>query len=75
MNVTVPAPLETFIQSQIEAGRFESINEVIAAGLALLQSQAEEDLAGIREGIEDYDQGRFSPLDVTFQRLEARYKA
>ncbi len=53
MTVTVPATLETFVQSQLESGAFSGPEEVIAAGLQLLRQQEETGRASVREKIDE----------------------
>lgn len=53
MTVTLPATLETFVQSQLENGAFSSTEDVIAAGLQLLRQQEETWRASAREKIDE----------------------
>lgn len=53
MVVTVPATLESFVQSQLQSGAFSSMEEVVEAGLELLRRQEETWKAAAREKIDE----------------------
>ena len=64
MNVSLTPELEQFIQTQIESGKFTSVDEVIAAGIKLLEEREciykgrfEELRKEIMIGIEQLDRG------------------
>jgi len=64
-NVSLTTHLATFLDRNVEAGRFSNVSEVVRAGLRLLeQQQAEEALklqalrAAVEVGLEDVRQGR-----------------
>ena len=64
MNVSLTPELEQFIQSQLESGKFTSVDEVIAAGIKLLEEREriykgrfEELKKEIMIGIEQLDRG------------------
>ncbi|MDP3551250.1 MAG: type II toxin-antitoxin system ParD family antitoxin [Novosphingobium sp.] len=70
--------LETFVSSLVEAGRYNSKSEVLREGVRLIQDR-ETRLAAldasIARGLADADAGRTVPVDATFDRLEAKYRA
>ena len=64
MNVSLTPELEQFIQSQLESGKFTSVDEVMAAGIKLLEEREriykgrfEELRKEIMIGIEAADRG------------------
>jgi len=64
---------ETFIQEQIESGRFNNASEVVRAGLRLLEDterQQSLQLEALRQAIAD---GKSSAAPV-FKRLQTKYK-
>ncbi|MCQ0987109.1 type II toxin-antitoxin system ParD family antitoxin [Jiella marina] len=44
---------ETFVEAQVEEGRFASADEVVRAGLSLLERESAEEEARIRAAIEE----------------------
>lgn len=76
-SVALGNHFETFIQQQLQSGRFNDASEVVRAGLRLLEEQEQRkqlDLEALRAEI---DAGRASgiakPVDEVFARLEAKY--
>lgn len=57
-SITVGSHFDAFIQSQVEAGRYESKSEVVRAGLRLLE-QEEEKLKALRQALADGEQSGF----------------
>ncbi|MHB8231199.1 MAG: type II toxin-antitoxin system ParD family antitoxin [Vulcanimicrobiaceae bacterium] len=56
INVSVPEPLEEFVQQKVASGGYSSASEVVREGLRLLQQYDDERLrtlrAAIRKGME-----------------------
>jgi len=56
INVSVPEPLEAFVQQKVASGGYSSASEVVREGLRLLQQYDDERLrtlrAAIRKGME-----------------------
>lgn len=56
LNVTIPEPLEQFVQEKVKTGGYSSASEVVREGLRLLQQYDDERLrtlqAAIRKGLE-----------------------
>lgn len=80
MNISLPPELESFVQSQVDAGTFISANDVIHTALRLLQEQAilpNRQTADIKQalqlGIDDLEQGRYTTY-ATAQDLAADIK-
>lgn len=69
-SITVGLHFETFIQSQIENGRYASTSEVIRAGLRLLE-QEEEKLKILRQAL---IKGEQSGFDESFDPKEFKTK-
>lgn len=57
-SVTVGTHFDTFIQTQVDTGRYGSKSEVIRAGLRLLE-QEEEKLRMLRQALADGEQSGF----------------
>jgi antitoxin ParD1/3/4 len=75
MNVTLTPQLERLINQKVEAGLYQSSEEVIAKALELLDEYDKKlaDLReGIRIGIEQADRGQLTPASEVFERLERR---
>lgn len=56
LNVTLPEPLDQFVQEKVATGGYSSASEVVREGLRLLQQYDDERLrtlrAAIRKGLE-----------------------
>lgn len=61
-SVTIGQHFDSFIQNQIDAGRYASQSEVVRAGLRLLEQQ-EEKLMALRKALKD---GEESGIDQNF---------
>ncbi len=71
-------PLEAFVSTLVETGRYNSKSEVLREGVRLIQER-EARLsaldASIARGMADAEAGRTSPAGDVFDRLEAKYRA
>ena len=69
---------ETFIQEQIESGRFNNASEVVRAGLRLLEDterQQSVQLEALRQAIADgKSSGQVMESAPVFKRLQTKYK-
>jgi antitoxin ParD1/3/4 len=78
ISVDLGEPLEQFVTDLLRTGRYNSKSEVLREGVRLVQER-EARLAAldamIAKGLADADAGRVKPLDVVFDRLEAKYKS
>jgi antitoxin ParD1/3/4 len=79
MSISLSSDLERQITERIESGEYDSADEVVRHALRLLSKEDQEyavrleALRGeIQKGIDDLDNGRHSPIDEAFARLEAR---
>lgn len=77
MNVSLTPELEQFIQSQLESGKFTSVDEVIIAGIKLLEEREriykgrfEELKREIMIGIEASERGEVVDGETVFAELE-----
>jgi antitoxin ParD1/3/4 len=70
--------LESFVSRLVATGRYNSKSEVLREGVRLIQDR-ETRLAAldasIARGLADAENGRTTPADEIFDRLEAKYKA
>jgi antitoxin ParD1/3/4 len=71
-------PLEAFVSTLVETGRYNSKSEVLREGVRLIQERearlASLD-ASIRRGLADAGAGRTKPVEEIGDRLEVKYRA
>ena len=79
MNIELTPELEQIIQQQLDSGNYKSIDEVIYAGVKLLdqlektyQGRYEELRQEVLQGIEASDRGEVIDSQVVFQNLQAK---
>ena len=79
MNIELTPELEQIIQQQVDSGHYKSIDEVIYAGVKLLdqlektyQGRYEELRQEVLQGIEASDRGEVIDSQVVFQNLQAK---
>lgn len=79
MNVSLTPELEQFIQSQVESGKYNSADEVILAGIRLLEERDriykgrfEALRQEIRIGIEASQQGQVIDGETVFRELRQK---
>ncbi|MCV3212759.1 type II toxin-antitoxin system ParD family antitoxin [Plectonema radiosum NIES-515] len=79
MNVSLTPELEQFIQSQLESGRYASSDELIIAGIKLLEEQEriykgrfDELQREIIIGIKASEQGEVVDGETVFRELEQK---
>ena len=77
MSITLPPNLEKRVQEKVDSGAFRSADEVIQAGLGLLDER-ERKLAALRAdlqvGIDQIERGEVAPLDMEALIDELRAK-
>lgn len=75
MNVAIKPDSQPFVEAQMKAGRFTSPEDVVQAGLELLQEQQQR-LTNIRAqialGLEQARRGEFSDGDVVLDEIFGR---
>ena len=71
ITIALPADLEEYVHAKVQSGQFNSSEEIIRAGIQLLQEQdllrqikLEQLRKDIAIGIEAADRGEVAPLDV-----------
>ena len=75
MNVPLTPQFEELIKQKVEAGLYDSPEDLIAKALELLDEYDRKlaDLReGIRVGIEQAENGQLTPASEVFERLERR---
>jgi putative addiction module CopG family antidote len=77
MNTHLPADLEQFVQAKVHSGRFNSLDEAIAAGVRSLRQQEEAEEArfveGIRQGLEEMHTGLGRPAEDVFADIRREF--
>ena len=77
-SFTLGEHFEHFIDAQLKEGRFSNANEIVRAGLRLLEEQAQLHqlrVGDIRRSIEESRRnGATAPADQVFDRIEAKLK-
>ena len=77
-TISLDASAQSFVQSELASGRFNSINEIIHASLRLLEQQgitAQSGLDALRADITlGLASGPGKPAASVFERLEAKYR-
>jgi putative addiction module CopG family antidote len=68
MPQTLPPDLQDFVDRELATGRYQSKEEIVVAGLRLLQRDRQEALEGIREGLAESERGEGIPLDEAVSR-------
>jgi antitoxin ParD1/3/4 len=71
-------PLEDYISSLVEKGRYGSKSEVLREGVRMVQereTQLAELDASLERAIANADAGRSKPAGEVFGRLKAKYRA
>ncbi|MBR1625523.1 MAG: hypothetical protein IJ681_00095 [Bacteroidales bacterium] len=81
MDISLSPDNEKFIQNQIAAGIYNSLNEAINATISIaisqvIDSKSQLDLlnAEIQRGIDDYNEGRYLDGELAFKKLMAKYE-
>ena len=79
MNVTLPVEQQKWLEAEVAAGRFASIDEALAVAVADLMSIQSDDLALARPYVEQarasVARGDVLSGEEFFKRLDARYEA
>ncbi len=76
VSITLKPDLEKRVQEKVRSGAYRSPEEVIMAGLSLLEHR-DQKLAALRAdlqiGIDQLDRGEGIDADVVFAELESKY--
>ena len=66
MNVSLPKPLESFVETQIEKGFYSSQSEVLRAGLRLLQEKQDKISIQLAKSLQQLENGEYSEVNNDF---------
>lgn len=69
MPEMLPEDLQQFVNYELASGHFRSTRELLVEGIRLLQRERDEAVKGIQAGLDDFQAGRFQPLDDAFGDL------
>ena len=75
-SVSLGSYFDQFVQTQVSAGRYKNVSEVIRAGLRLLENEENKVIVlrnAIQEGIDSGIAHNFDP-DKHLQELKAKHK-
>ncbi len=80
MNVSLPEPMRTWVESRVETGEYANasdyVRDLIRHDQELHKDAVDEEaMAAIRQGIADLKAGRTKPAEDVLARLEAKYSA
>jgi putative addiction module CopG family antidote len=82
MNIQLKPEQAAYAEEQVRAGRFASVDDVVAAALSRLQLDDEvleseldeEDAAALREGIAQLDRGEGRPWEDVWEDLRREFR-
>ena len=76
MNITLPPEQQKWLETEVAAGRFQSIDDAVAAAVAELMSIHDDDLAWAKPYVEEarasVARGDVISGDEFFKRLETK---
>ncbi len=76
MNITLPPEQQKWLETEVAAGRFQSIDDAVAAAVAELMSIYDDDLAWAKPYVEEarasVARGDVISGDEFFKRLETK---
>lgn len=85
LKVTLPEPLDQFVEDQVRSGAYPDAEAVVRAGVALLRDDAEAEAAKevrfqrlIQEGLDELDRGEgieVTDLEAFFDEIMAEVEA
>ena len=73
MADTMSPELREFVQAEIAAGRYDSVEEMQHAGLELLRWERDDAVTGINDGLASMKRGDGIPLDESFAKLREKH--
>jgi antitoxin ParD1/3/4 len=79
MNVSLTKTLEAFVRSKVDSGLYNNASEVVRDALRLLEARERAEAkhliwlrAEVQKGIDDFEAGRYGPLDIEAIIAEGR---
>ena len=69
MSIEIPSDLRPFVNQELEAGNYQSEQQLVDSALRMLQQERAAAAVGIRAGLADVAAGRVQPLDAAFDEL------
>ncbi len=73
MPDTLPEDLQQFVDHELASGRYCSTDELVIAGLRLLQRDRHEAVEAVKEGLAEMQRGEGIPLDEAFDEIRKRH--
>lgn len=61
--------LEQFIEEEVASGRFTNRDELIAHAVRLRKMERDECIAGVNDGLEDFENGRVWSVKEAFDSI------
>ena len=75
MAIEIPSDLRRFVEQELQAGHYDSEQEVVSHALRMLQRERKATVAGIQAGLADVEAGRVQPLGEAFSDLRREFGA
>lgn len=78
VKIELPPALEKFAQDSVDAGRFESVSDVVASGLRFLQAREEQRLAfvqSVKDAEEESERDGYVTLEEVMADIDAIIEA
>ncbi len=72
MADTLPEDLQQFVDHELASGRYNCTDELVIAGLRLLQRDRHEAVEAVKEGLAQMERGEGIPLDEAFDEIRKR---
>lgn len=75
MNITLNAQTATFVQHQLDSGRYDSLNDLINEALQLMlehEKRLTELKAEIQIGIEQAERGQWIDAETILEKLQQK---
>ena len=73
MPNALPEELQQFVDHEIASGRYHSADDLVVAGLRLLQHDRQEAAEAIKEGLAEMERGEGIPLEDVIANIRKKY--
>jgi len=73
VSIALPKDLQEFVDHELGSGRYRSTDELLVAGLRLLQSEQREAVNAVKEGLAEMGRGEGTAIDEAFDELRQRH--